>query len=102
MRWRVLARRERRAAAAPATLPKPHKSGRGRDNDPPRDIVRRRASYGTTRAAAETYRVEVEKPEIFISSPRALHRASPALPKCFPRAADASGSKADLWWGEHP
>ena len=70
MRWRVLARRERRIAAAPATLPKPHKSGRGWDDALARYVVRRRASYGTTRAAAETYRVEVEKPEI-ISSPRA-------------------------------
>ena len=42
-------------AAAPATLPKPHKSGRGWDDALARYVVRRRASYGTTRAAAETH-----------------------------------------------
>ncbi len=114
MRWRVLARRGWRAAAAPATLPKPHKSGRGRDDEPARDV----ASYGTTRAAAETYRVEVEKPDFHLISssgaPRAQSqiaarvlskrcpRAARALPVRAPRSADASASKTDQWWGEHP
>ena len=55
------------AASVPA---KPTEIGARLDDALARYVVRRRASYGTTRAAAETYRVEVEKPEI-ISSPRA-------------------------------
>ena len=59
---------------AAVSQPNPLKSGRGWDDALARYVVRRRASYGTTRAAAETYRGEVEKPEIFISSPRAPQR----------------------------
>ena len=70
MRWRVLARRGWRASGSTGHTAQTPQIGARRDDALARYVVRRRASYRTTRAAAETYRVEVEKPEI-ISSPRA-------------------------------
>ena len=56
------------AASVPA---KPTEIGARLDDALARYVVRRRASYGTTRAAVETYRIEVEKPEIHLISGRA-------------------------------
>ena len=88
MRWRVLARRGWRAAAAPATLPKPHKSGRDRDDELARDV----ASYGTTSAASEKRSVPREKTRELelskrLSIPRRRAIAARALSKRCPRAA---------------
>ena len=103
------------AASVPA---KPTEIGARLDDALARYVVRRRASYGTTRAAVETYRIEVEKPEIS-SHLSARHRAKslPALPKVLPRGARVLPSvarpgarappthqppKPDQWWESIP
>ena len=102
------------AASVPA---KPTEIGARRDDAPASDVVRRISSYGNTCGDSERYpknsqnpcrleRAMAPEPNRCPALPKRCPRAARVLPeRCppgRPRSADASASKVDQWWGEHP